>query len=210
MAAADDKKMNDPGLPPQSTITGIDSEASVSKYSVGCAIDALIHDNMSRNTQLDHDKFNQICAKHKVFYYALETHAWVSRGDGVLGKKEEEFLIKTGKSWGLSDNEINEALKGNDSSKELMQSGMKAAKEMVPNGNDAMAQKIAGKLRPGLLLYAVLAATQDGLVKDEYEEAKKLAKNLGFPKGTVKQMINVIKLEKQLQQELGKTMGFDD
>ena len=190
------------------TIRGISLTSDVASYTIGTAINSLQLDHAARVTANDSSDFFPTCIKHKVFFYFASTLAYVSRGDGILGEKEKAWIVKLSKAWFVPEDEIEEALKGKDYAIEMVNAAKIATKQMKPNATD---EEISARVEPlsyALLMHAIISATQDGFVKQEYEVAKQLANKLGFDDLTVKRMIHVIKLEKQLFNELSSVMKF--
>ena len=176
-------------------ISGISQESDVSSYTVGTAIISLMLDYSARVTADDASDFFSTCTKHKVFFYFTSTLAYVCRGDDILGEKEKEWIIKSAQAWRVPENEILEALKGKDYSREMVKAATVATKEMIPNASDKDIIERVKPLSYALLMQAIISATQDGFVKQEYVVAKKLAKELGIDNSTVDKMITVVKLE---------------
>ena len=189
-------------------MSGISQESEVASYTVGTAINSLILDYSARVTADDASDYFSTCIKHKVYFYFISTLAYVCRGDDILGEKEKEWIIKSAQAWRVPENEILEALKGKDYSREMVKAATVATKEMIPNASDKDIIERVEPLSYALLMQAIISATQDGIVKQEYMVAKKVGRELGFDNSTVNKMINAVKLEKQLYDQLSEAMKF--
>ena len=185
--------------------------SSNASYTIGTAINALEVDYSRRvrgNDSVQSSDYYAICNKHKVYFYFFSTSAYVCRADGILSEKEKKRIVTLAKAWLMPENEILEALKGKDYAKEMVNAARMATKEMIPNANDEQISQRIEPLKYALVMQSLVAAAQDGFVEKEYKISKELAKKLGFDDSTVDKMIDIIKLENLLYNQLSRVMKF--
>ena len=189
----------------QDTLTQVQEEAVTDEYPIGCCIDSLIRMSVMDKIPDYLDVFH----KHKVVFYFLSTIANVCRGDSDLSKEERDFMVEICKQWGVTDQEqVKLILEGINYYKEFVYSATTAIKEAIPDASDEDIEIKVERLKYNILMYSLIAATQDGLVRHEYNQCKKLAIRLGLTEDVVTNCVEVIKLEKQFYHQCAKVLKF--
>ena len=210
MAAQDEKVTGDdspPELQPQSTIAGLTRESDVSFYNVGAGIRPLSLNLLSHLSPdaPSPDNLRKVLEKgleFKVAFYMISSCANICKADGILGDKERLFLEIIGKEGLLSDEDLTEALKGVDYCTEAVEAHIAAHCSLNPNITDIQKKGLEIGFKQNMILIALIASTQDGLVKEEYAEAKNMANKLGLPEQNVKDLIGLMKLEMEMARKL--------
>ena len=187
-------------------MSSIEQADDVAHYTVGTAIESLTHDYASR---IAVPEYMEILSKHKVNIYYSSTLAYICATDGILGEKERNYCLKNGESWGLTNEDMKETLKGKDCSKQLVEACDNAAKEWLPQGTPEQQKGITNSIKLTLLMDSVIAAAQDGLADKEYDATKKMAKQLGIDPQKVTQCVMAIKIEKQLYNTVADAMEHE-
>ena len=174
-------------------------------YKLGAGIDVFVH-QFFENTVND-AKYMELYVKYEVSFYFTSTLTHICRGDGILGQAEKDFIIAHAQAWKIPENRYDEILKGKDYSKEFIDASLKFFKDLKPNATDDELKNEMKKHKLALLLQSVIAATQDGLVKSEYENAKKMAKKWDIDESYLDQCIDIIKTEKRLQAQVTRYLS---
>ena len=151
-------------------------------------------------------KFSDCVTKHRIMFYFFSTVTSVCLADGKLGSDEEEFIRSICSLWDVSEDSTNEALKGKDYTKEYLEACEKYWDELIPNlGKEDKAALMNG-MKNDIVLYSVLAASQDGFVKQEYKQAQEVATKLGLDEACVKENVEIVEMEKALAARLLKRL----
>ena len=204
--AAQDEKSGQPNLDKQMTIAGLEKESDVSFYDVGCGIKPISISLLSRMAPQSPDARKKVLEtglKKKVPFYFISSLANVCAADGTLGDKERLFLEIAGKEFLLVGNDLEEALKSKkDYSDEATKAHLEVHCEFNKNLNDEQKNMIINGFKKEMVLAALVASAQDGLVNEEYQEAHKMAKNLGLTREDVKECVKILKLELEIATKL--------
>ena len=174
-------------------------------YKLGTGADVFFH-QFFENSVKD-PRYMEIIAKYDIQLYFLSTLTYVCRGDGVLGEPEKEYIIGNAKAWQTPKHLYDEFLKGKDYSTELSDAALKLFKDLKPNASDKELKNNVKQFERALLCLSIMAATQDGLVKSEYENAQKLAKKLNLDQSYVDQCVDIIKTEILLQSKVERYLS---
>lgn len=188
-------------------IARVANEISAASYDIGSLVDVLSHkfysqllEKQTKDEKIDPKRYVEIMNKHNVILYYFQLIVYVCKGENKLGSKEEEYVRRYSKAWGLPDDKIDDVLKGEDCSVQYQTAVAKYWKEAMPNATNDDLIVLVNAFKNDVVLYSMLAASQDGLVLSEYSAALKLAAKLGLGKDVVKENVNIIKAEKRLAQ----------
>ena len=147
--------------------------------------------------------------KHNLSLHFLSTMVFVCKGDGILGKKEEEYVLSLCEKWHITnENVINEALKGKNCAKQLSKAVNDWFKELSPDADDETVDIMIDNCLRCMVMQCVIAATQDGLVKQEYHRIKLFCKELGFDESLAQQCVDIIRQEKLLYSKMSTAFNF--
>ena len=204
MAAADDQKTA-PDLGKQSTIAGLEKESDVSFYHVGLAIKTLsmnLLENLKNSDPKAREQVIKLGIQKKVESSLISSIAFVCRADGKLGEKEEAALRWMNKDFVLTEDELKECLKGKEAYKEACDAHLAALKIFAPNMTDIQEQAALIGFKKEFILATLVACAQDGLVKEEYTQAKIMANKLGLKDEDVKECVGLLKMEIEMAKKL--------
>lgn len=183
------------------TIFGINTHENVTSYDVGAAIDIYARDGMKQLSGNDPARWVKIFSKYNLFFYWWSSIAYICKSDGKLDKKEKKYIKKRAHEIGItSDEELNKIYLANDHIDDMISELPKFWQEFDSNLTKKEINIKILMCYDMFLLYALIAATQDGLVLNEYKTIKKIGQRLSLPNPSknIKECIKLIKLEKQL------------
>ena len=208
-AEIDEKSSNDANIPPigdfsggkTNTVRGLSMESDFNNYDVGFAVNAMHAQLMRKESPELMKKFVEL----KINIYFWSTVAWVCRGDGKLGEKEEKYIKERATLWKVSDDDLVNVLKGKDCTDLLLKAEATLFEQL--NGSDKHKQSSNGDEKEKdyenvakcqLIMQSLVASAQDGIARAEIDVAYKLAEKLDITKERVKQMIQVIRCEQTI------------
>lgn len=179
------------------TLAGIETEEEVSFYDIGQGIHAINHSVASRWNETDPTEYLKIWVKSgaHISWHSCMVH--ICKADGTLSEKEEAFIVQVCKGGGVTnEDDLNLILEGHDTSKQMITDLYKVFNHFFSKTKtkEEIDKKVIG-LKKGCILYAILAAAQDGFVRDEYQSATKMAIQIGLTKQHVKDCIQLVKME---------------
>ena len=188
------------------TLIGIESLEVFDFYDVGCGIRSIAHSVFSfRRDESAESKQHvmEVSNKHKNPFYTLSTVAHVCMADGILHDKEKAFIEQYAISRGVPENDIEELLKGKDYTQEMIDSRGAVYDENHGKSTDKKSkEKAVEGFKKYFILLSILAATQDGLVRDEYEQSVKIAQKIGLTRQDVKIMVELVRTEFAMAKQL--------
>ena len=202
--AADDQKAQ-PDLGKQATIAGLEKESDVSFYNVGLALKTLSLDLLAHLKGSDpkaQEAVLKVGYEKKVPQYFVSSIAFVCRADGKLGDKEEAVLRMMGKDVLLTDDDMKECLKGKECYKEACDAHLTVLETFAPNMTDIQKAGALIGFKKEFILATLIACVQDGLVKEEYTQAKVMANKLGLKDEDVKECVGLLKMEIEMAKKL--------
>ena len=191
------------------TIFGIDTEDSVSSYNVGVAIHYFAKDAMAILSEGDPERLKRIQNRHNIIFWWYSSIAYVCKSDGIFGAKEKKFVFNRAKQAGFSDDFIkNKVFLGVDYIDNLINEVPIFWKEFDPSLTNKERERRTEMFFEIFLLYCLLAATQDGLISEEYQTVENIAKRLPLqnPTKMIQECVKLIKLERQLAITVQETM----
>ena len=133
-------------------------------------------------------------------FWSLVVH--ICKADGKFGKLEETFVRRINSNahadWQMPQSQLDQALLGKDLSQQFVLNVEKYWKKLCPHLSARQMKIRCNAFKNDVITYAVLAATQDGLIDKEYKSAKIMAKKFGLKDSCVDDSIELIKAEKEL------------
>lgn len=192
-----------PSLTRRYTIQGIDTEESVASYDAGAAIDVFAHDGMKKIMSGPNppESYLKIIRQLKLDIYFWSNVAYICKSDGSLNEKQKQFIRNRAQKLQMTNDKLQEIYIGKNYFVEMVENLEKYWAKVDPNlSKDELKRKLESYCE-FFLIYAFLAATQNGLGDTEYQTMKHIAKEylpLKNPEKSVKECVNIIKLEQQL------------
>ena len=181
----------------------IENESDVEFYTPGAGIRFMTVDVCNRSLlPQDMAQLFEFNSQQRVPLYYTSSMVHACMGDGILGEREKEYIYNEGKTWKISDDDLQEALKGKDYTKELCQAWSEVYKKFKESCTDEEIKQITHGIGKHMILSCICACSQDGFVKKEYKVIEKMASNMGISKSQVNRLIKIVKMEKFIAREI--------